>query len=167
MNENKTNTGCNRPSLTLYHANARGTGSAIRFALHPATADADGYISVAMACQKSVGHFPIFDWDNSVEFMLMFADVAQFLQVFRGEVESVADGKGIYYRESEYSLRVVLRHIIEPMVGYSLEVYRKDGSGAETSVRFFLTSAEALGICCAFEDSLGLLVFGDSSKLLG
>ena len=161
MNENKTSTGCNRPSLTLYHANARGTGSAIRFALHPSTADADGYISVAMAGQKTVGHSPTFDWDNAVEFRLMFADVAQFLQVFRGEVESIADGKGIYYRTPEYSLRVVLRHLIEPVYGYSLEVYRLGADGADTSARFLLTSAEALGICCAFEDSLGLLVFGD------
>lgn len=64
----------NRPALAFYHANAKGTGCAVKMTLHPATVDAsgittDGYIELTAANQMTVGNrlgpnptFPKFDW---------------------------------------------------------------------------------------------------------
>lgn len=150
-----------KPSLSLCHANGKGTGSAVCFSLHGATADSDGYVSVTMANQKTVGSLPTFDWENAVKVRLMFADVAEFISVFRGESESIAYGKGLFHRMAGHSVRIVLRHLIEPVCGYSLELYRTGEDGSENVFRFFLSSVEGLGLCLALETSFGALAFGN------
>ena len=39
-----------RPKLSLYHANAKGTGGALKLELHPAHDATDGSIMAASAC---------------------------------------------------------------------------------------------------------------------
>ena len=167
MNTNTETTAACRPYLAFYHANAKCTGCAAKFELHPAHDAVEGYISVLMANQvmgdldaNSPVH-PRFDWDNAMAFNLTFADICEFLRVFRGECESIQDGKGLYVRNPECAMRVSLRHMIEPVDGYSLEAYRHDmGTGADTSARIILFSSEALGLCLALEQSMGLIAFG-------
>lgn len=157
-----------RPALAFYHANGMGTGCAVKFKLHPAHDADDGYISVRMVNQMTLDYrianpqiYPRFDWDNATAFNLTFADICEFLRVFRGECESIQDGKGLYIRNPECAMRVTLRHIVEPINGYSLEAYRHDmGTGADTSARIILFSSEALGLCLALEQSMGLIAFG-------
>ena len=83
-----------RPRLALYHANARGTGCAIKMELHPASGAADGGIFCTFAAQKTVGYrlgpnptFPTFDWTEAHTVKLAFDDLAKMQQVFRGECE--------------------------------------------------------------------------------
>ena len=158
----------NRPRLVIYHANATNTGSAARFQLHPARDSKDGSIHVLLAKQLTVGGgstnlpmFPTFDWDCGIEVKLGFADVCALLQVFRGECESVNDGKGLYHRSAMYSTRIVFRHVVEPMNAYSFEVYRtyRDG-GVDESAHIMFTSAEALGLGCLLESSMAAMCFG-------
>ena len=80
--------------------------------------------------------------------------------MFRGERESMCDGKGIYIRSSGCGVRFDVRHVIEPICGYVFEAYRVDASGEETSRRIALSSAEALALCLALENSMGILAFG-------
>ena len=159
-----------RPKLRLYHANGKGTGGAIQMELHPAHDEFDGCIMMQVAGQMTVGDlrgpnptYPRFDWDGSVCVKLDFNDLTKMLQVFRGETESLEDGKGLYHRSVRASTRIVLRHMIDPRPGYLLEVYRS-GAGQdpaeEKSARVFLPPNEALGVSLAIEDSMGVVCFG-------
>jgi len=157
-----------RPRFALYHPNAKGTGGALQLELHPAHDNTDGCIMMQLARQMSVGdlrgsvpQYPRFDWGAAVCVKLDFFDLTKMLQVFRGECESLEDGKGLYHRTPKAATRIVLRHIIEPRPGYALETYRtaSDGGG-ETSARIFLPPNEAGGICKAIEASMTVICFG-------
>lgn len=161
-----------RPRLSYYHANAKGTGSAINFELHPAHwasgACVEGSLFVSFAAQKTVGVrngaetvFPSFDWKNKITFRLIMSDISQMLMVFRGMQESIADGKGLFHRSARYSTVIKFEHRIEPYPGYVLEVYRKSIDGADQQHAFISFSpAEALGLSLAIEQSMGVIAFG-------
>ena len=158
-----------RPTLTIYHPNSRGTGSAIKMELHPAHDDVDGCFMMTLANQKTIGSVAggvrkaaTFDWENHITVKLDFSDICRMLQVFRGECESIEDGKGLFHVAPMFSTKIVLRHVVEPKPGYSLEVYRNaSGKDApDTSSRIFFNSAEAYGIAMSFEASIGVICFG-------
>ena len=156
-----------RPKLTFYHPNAKGTGSAAQFELHPAHDDTDGSIMMSIANQLTVGDrraenpvFPRFDWRNSISVKLDFNDLCAMLQVFRGECEAINDGKGLYHRTARATTRIVLRHMLEPVAGYSFEFYRSSGDGVEQCSRIFFNGAEALGLCEAIAGSMAVVSFG-------
>ncbi len=158
-----------RPEFTIYHPNGKGTGCALRMTLHPAHARRDGCIMLELAGQRTVGDrhaaipkFPTFDWENRLVVKLGFSDLCKMLQVFRNGCEALEDGKGLYHRSARHATRIVLRHLTEPIQGYSLEIYRNsaDKSAADRSARIILTHWEALGIALAIEDSIGYICFG-------
>ena len=164
-----------RPSLAFYHPNAKGTGCALKLSLHPAHDDRDGCIMMTLANQLTLGDrraanpvFPTFDWEGRLTVKLDFSDLTQIVQVFRGERESLADGKGLYHTTSKFSTRIALRHLVEPTPCYPFEVYRSARSGsavgdagaADTSARIVLSESEALGLCLAIETSFGVVCFG-------
>ena len=158
-----------RPQLSLYHPSAKGTGCALKLELHPAHGDTDGCIMMTLAGQKTVGSafggptkFASFDWEHKITVKLDFSDICMMLQVFRGECETIADGKGLYHTSPAGSTKIVLRHVIEPRLGYMLEAYRNapGSSGEGLSARIMLTTAEAYGIATSFEHSIGIICFG-------
>lgn len=157
-----------RPNLAFYHANARGTGCAMKLSLHPAHDDTDGCIMMTMANQLTIGDrcapnpvYPKFDWDGRLTVKLDFADLSRIVQVFRGERESLSDGKGLFHQTARFSTCIVLRHVVEPESCYSFELYRKSRDGKdESSARIVLSDAEALGLCLAIEGSFGVICFG-------
>lgn len=161
-----------RPKLSYYHANAKGTGSAISFELHPAHSSPEGNIEgsifVSFANQKTVGVrngsetvFPSFDWKNRIVLRLTMSDITQMLMVFRGMQESVCDGKGLFHRSSRYNTVIQFDHRIEPYPGYTLEVYRKSFDGADQQHAFIsFSQAEAVGLSLAIEQSMGVIAFG-------
>lgn len=175
MNEEDNNTtnkgartGLFRPKLSFYHPNAKGTGCALSLELHPAHDQTDGSIMAQFANQKTIGNrnaanptYSRFDWENSICVKLDFTDLTKMLQVFRGECESLEDGKGLYHISPRATTRIVLRHVLEPVTGYSLEVYRNAGGPTEgTTARIFLAPNEASGLAVAVENSLGVICFG-------
>ena len=157
-----------RPKLAFYHANSRGTGGAVSMDLHPAHGNKDGCIMMRIANQMTIGNrqgpnptFPRFDWENAIVVKLGFDDLCQILQVFRGECESVGDGKGLIHVTAKASTSIRLRHMIEPVTGYSLEVYRTSRNGGEESrAHLLLSSAEALGLCESIAGAMYLVSFG-------
>lgn len=157
-----------RPKFALYHASAKGNGGAIKMALHPAHDDVAGSIWITLANQVTIGDrrgpnpvYPRFDWDGSITVKLDFDDLCQMLQVFRGEIESINEGKGLYHVSTLGTTRIVFRHLIDPVCGYALEVYRTPRNGGEDQRAYFLFSAaEAAGICEAIADSMGVIAFG-------
>lgn len=162
-----------RPALKFYHANAKGTGCALSLSLYPLRVGdlGSGAILATFAPQKTLGDrmatpplYPTFDWDNnSVRVRLGFNDLAKILQVFRGETESIEDGKGLYHVTKERRQVIKLRHIVEPICGYSFEVYEKCETGydeGEHTARIFLLNAEAFGLSLVIEHSFAAIAFG-------
>ncbi len=168
-NENKTARGAFRPKLTFFHPNAKGTGCAVSMEVHPAHDDVDGSIFLSAANQLTVGDrtaeipvFPRFDWENKMTVRLCFSDLCQIMQVFRGETESINEGKGLFHSTAEFSTRISLRHLVEPVAGYSLELSRTPvrPGGCEQRSRIFFTPAEAGGIADSIAGSMAVISFG-------
>jgi len=170
MNENKNEAAASYlPEFAIYHANASGTGCAIKMELHPATGEEDGYFMLKLAMQRTVGDmrgsektFPTFNWEGRIMVKLGFNDICGMLQVLRGECEAIDDGKGLYHRSAKYSAKIVLRHVVAPVSAYSLEVYRtsNDRSEDDAAAHILLSSAEAYGLSVALENSIGFICFG-------
>lgn len=156
-----------RPKFALYHASAKGTGCAMKMVLHPAHDDTDGSIWMTLANQMTVGDrrgpnpiYPRFDWENAACVKLGFNDLCQILQVFRGEIESIGEGKGLYHASSRATAQISFHHTIDPISGYSLEVYRTSREGESQHYHFFFNGAEACGLTEAISDVMGVIAFG-------
>lgn len=157
--------------LSIYHPNGRGTGSALKMSIVPASNKCEGEVWMVAARQSPAAKYQTrFNWDDAICASLGPVDAARLLMVFRGECESVNDGAGIFIRfpgEKCDAVKVTLRHVVEPVAGYVFEFFhsfREDGGkGAEAkteTVRVFLVAAEALAISLALEQSMRLLAFG-------
>lgn len=160
-----------RPTLALYHANGKGTGSAMKLQLYPArVGDLDsGAIYATIAPQSTLGDrrstppiYPRFDWDNAIKIRLDFDDLAKVLQVLRGETESIDDGKGLFHRYADKCQLIKFRHTVEPVCSYALEVVETfaDAQYHEREAHIFLSNAEALGLSLAIEHSFAAISFG-------
>ena len=154
-------------AITINHMNARGTGAALRLALHPATDESEGYILLAVASQRKVGNPPRIGLDeDTTSVRLYFGDLCKVLEVLRGVTESLEDGKGLYYAYAAQTIAsrsvvVRLRHQVEPDFGYRLTVCSNDRATHEKTVReILLTPSEALGIEAAITTSMGRVAFG-------
>ena len=162
--------GCsvNLPCLRLYHPNGKGTGCAMVMKLRPADAAQDGFIVVSFANQMTVGNphgdnptFPKFDWENKVDVVLDFNDLCAILQVLRGETESIREGRGIFHKYNECCQKIQMRHLIDPVCGYSFEVLETSANGSdEKRAHMLLSPAESLGICESIAGSMYLIAFG-------
>ena len=151
----------------ICHANSGGTGSAIRFELHPARGKIAGYIFVEMARQKTVASqqgevpaFATFDWANKICCKMGLGDIAQMLMVFRGMQESIQDGKGLFHRSSKANAVIKFAHRIEPKPGYVFSVSCKPFDGELRDAFFIFRPEEAVWLSTALESVMGVLVFG-------
>lgn len=157
-----------RPQLAFYHPNTRGTGSAVKFELHPAHGNSSGCIMMSLANQfvpeararQDQPQFARFDWERRIVVKFDFADLSHMLMVFKGVKESIGDQKGLYHRSANAVTRILLRHVVEPVVGYSLDVYRTDANKEERKAHIFLSDPEVIGLSCAIEGSMSVIAFG-------
>lgn len=156
-----------RPSLSFYHPNAKGTGCALRLELHPAHDRTDGSIMLSAANQMSIGDrngpkptYARFDWEHKVSIKLDFSDLSKMLQVFRGETESLEEGHGLIHVSPTGKTKIMLRHLVEPVSGYSFELYRTARSGEESNIHFNFRSNEALGLCESISGAMSVIAFG-------
>ena len=160
--------GTYRPKLAFFHANPRGTGCGVTLELHPAHDDTDGCIMMIAMNQMTVGNrmgpnptFSRFDWENRICVKLDFNDLCAMLQVLRGECESINGDHGLYHRTARASTKIQLRHQVDPVSGYSLELYKTPaGGGEESHAHLLLSPAEALGLCESIAGAMYLVSFG-------
>lgn len=157
-----------RPTLAFYHANMKGTGTAVKFTLRPAHGTVDGGILMVIANQANATDvtqnpvYPHFDLENAVSVVLDFADLCKIIQVLRGEIESIEDGNGLYHVSLHATTKIVFRHMVDPVAGYSLEVSRFPRNGGEDKYyNFFLFPSEACGLCEALAGAMHRIAFGD------
>lgn len=157
-----------RPQLAFYHPNARCTGSAAKFELHPAHDNTSGCIMMSLANQISAASrsnqdsptFARFDWEHRLVVKLDFIDLSQMLMVFSGKADSMGDQKGLFHRSAQAVTRILLRRIVEPVKGYSLDVYRTTNTHEESKSHIFLSDVEALGLLLAIEGVMSVIAFG-------
>ena len=157
-----------RPRLAIYHANMRGTGSAITMEVHPAHGAKSGCIMMSIACQSAAGGEDVplaernrFDWEGKITVKLDYLDLCKILQVLRGECEAIEDGRGLYHATSKAVTRIRFRHMLEPTEGYSIDVSRTPRDGGKDSRACFLMSrAEATGVSDAVSGSMAVICFG-------
>ena len=157
-----------RPVQTFYHPNLKGNGAAIELELHPAHDDVDGSIMLRIANQCAIGNrnaatptYARFDWRNSICVKLDFNDLCKMLQVFRGECESIDGDNGLYHQTARAMTKIQLRHLVDPISGYSLEIHRSTRAGGNGAHgHFMLTPAEATGLCEAIAGSMSVICFG-------
>ena len=161
------NTKIYHPALTLFRANAKCTGCAMKMELHPAHGDTAGCIMISLASQKTVGDYrgpnpvyPSFDWENAICVNLDFIDLSKMMQVFRGECESIEEGRGLVHRSPKGLTYIRLEHLVEPIPGYKLEVEFHAGEGRVEKRAIILAPYEALGLTAAIESSLWVICFG-------
>ena len=167
-NKTVTPPGTYRPKLAFFHATPKGTGCAATMELHPAHDDTDGCIMLTVANQMTIGNrmgpnptFPRFDWENKICVKLDFGDLCAMLQVLRGECESINGDHGLYHRNAKAATKIQLRHLVDPVSGYSLELYRTPaGGGGESHAHLLLNAAEALGLCESIAGAMYLVAFG-------
>jgi hypothetical protein len=163
MNKEATN----ETRVTIAHPNGRGTGSAVRISLHPASGIASGYATFEIARQKTAelspsgySTFATFDWGDAITVKMCVSDLAQMLMVFRGQQESIADGKGLFHRSATANAVIKFSHVIEPRPGYCLEVSRRPFDGELFEAFIVFRPEEALWLSLALEGAMPALVFG-------
>lgn len=149
---------------TIYHPNSKGTGMALALELYLATPEVPGKLKLEFARQVSPegAIFPRFDWENRRTIVLAPEEVEKVLEVFNGYTESIEDGKGIFVRTPTNAAAFRLRHVVEPVPAYALQlVVREAGDAATEDVRNInLTPTEAMMLYHALTAAMGRLVFG-------
>lgn len=149
-------------NLTFYHGNIRGTGSAVKFELHPAEDGREGHIAMWIAPQKENNpdtKFHAFDWDKAIFIRLPILDIAGMLEVFRGYRESLADNKGFFHVYANRNVNIRMEHRLDPCPLYYFSISQKMGD-ERRQITFGFTMCEALVLSEVFTSSLVRMAFG-------
>lgn len=156
------------PGIRLYHPNSRGTGCAIRITARAASRHQDGAIYLTFINQLTIGDrakgIPAkWDGDGRQTIKLDIVETGELLQVLRGEIEEIADGRGIVHRQhaTKTTKTLKFRHVVDPVPGYVLELYTHQDEGEETAHRIILNGAESLVLAEAIGGEVRAMAFGD------
>lgn len=156
-----------RPRYVCCHPNMKGTGTSVKFELHPAHEYVEGSVFATFANQKTVGSYgegemipPTFDWERSVTIRLTINEVAELLEVFRGYRERLGDGKGLFHRSSSGNAVITLEHRLEPAPGYLFGVSRKGPDGELRRACILLTMKEVIVLSESLASSMFYMAFG-------
>ena len=154
--------------LTLYHANGKGTGAALRFELKPPERRRAGCFYVDLAHQKTTAdrsegdpRHATFDWENKGTIKLGFSDICEFLLVLEGRRESLGgDSRGLYHTNGDTNTMITLRRS-DQRPGFSLGVSRKDGHGDQLfKGHIVISEAEARGLQSILDRGLFHMTMG-------
>ena len=143
------------PYMELRHPNVKGTGTALRMAYVRELGQKARTLTVAIAPQSCDGNFA---WACGVSFALDFTDAAHVLQVFRGECESIHDGKGLFQQTLDATNVLRMNHDLSATFGYAVEISNQFTDTHDINRgRFILTPAESLGLCEAISGMMSKL----------
>ena len=166
-NSETRNMGDSRPCYSCFHPNAKGTGAAVQFELHPAHDYVEGSVFVIFAAQKTVGSvvnghrvMPTFDWENRITVRLSVNEVAQMIEIFRGYKEKLCDGNGLFHRTAKANTVITFEHRIEPVPGSVFGVSRKASDGNLKRVSLMLSMAESIVLSEALAAGMLYMAFG-------
>jgi hypothetical protein len=145
----------------------QGTGTSVKFELHPAHDYVEGSVFATFASQKTeASHiggkqvYPTFDWENSITIRLTVNEVAEMLEVFRGYREKMGDGKGLFHCSESGNTVITLEHRLEPGPGYLFGVSRKSPDGELRRMHMLLSMKETIVLSEALSSSMLYMAFG-------
>jgi hypothetical protein len=159
--------------LVLYHANATGTGMAVRFEMRLNREGEDRYdcFFLEMAHQQKAeanasggGATGRFDWERKATVKLDFADLCEFLLVLEGRRDAAGGKNGLYHQVPGASTLIAFKRTAEPDGNrYLIGVSKKAKDGAQIfKGHIVLSEAEALGLRCILQTGLFFLTFNSS-----
>lgn len=154
--------------LAFYHANAKGTGAALRFDLKPAERRRAGCFYMELAHQSGVAETnggnrraASFDWENKATVKLGFSDICEFLLVLEGRQDCLAgDARGLYHTNGRTNTMIQLRRGGD-RPGFVLAVSRKDAEeGQQFKGHITLSESEARGLFYVLQSGLFYVAMG-------
>ena len=142
-------------SVTLYRANAQGTGAVVRIEPRINLRPGDRYncFFLEMARQNpapaegsETGKRATFDWENKITVKLTFPDLCEFLAVLEGSYPKVGGKRdGLYHQNGD--IGTVIRFARHDSGGYAIGLSRKQGENGDVqSLRMILSEAEGIGL---------------------
>jgi len=156
-----------RQCYTCCHPNAKCTGCAVRFELHPAHDYVEGSVFFTVAAQKSIGSYdagcrvlPTFDWENRITVRLAINEVAQVLEVLRGYREKLNNGNGLFHRTAKANTIISFEHRLEPVSGFLLGVSRKTAEGKLQRMSILLSMPESIVLAESLAAGMLYMAFG-------
>lgn len=155
-------------TLAFFHPNPKGTGSAVKFELKPASPNQEGAIMVTCIDQMTIGDlrgqnpvYPRFNWDERMVIKLGFDDLSKILQVLRGETQALNEGQGICHTTMGCNTRINLSRSTMMDFEYILELYRSwNGKEEDRTFRIGFKAYEAVGIEAAITGAMVFVSFG-------
>lgn len=155
--------------VALYHANAKGTGAAMRLEL-TLNHDHDGrpdcfFLEMAnqktRPCHELNGRqLATFDWENKATVKLDFGDVCEMLTVLTGNQPAAGSKQNGIYHESGNASTIISLNKSERGAGYVLGISRKTKDGEEVFKGFIVISeAEAIGLRSVLHTGLFFMSF--------
>ena len=157
--------------LTFYHANAKGTGAAVRLELkiHTDAKSGNGCFFLEMAQQKTTAtrtredRTPAtFDWASKATVRLDFADVCEFLTVLEGRQPQVGGQRNGLYHEAKGLNTMITFKCNEERGGYNLAISRKRGEEQVFRGHILISASEGVGLRSVFQAGLFYMAFHQS-----
>lgn len=156
-----------RPTFNIYHANGKGTGTAMKVELYPAEGITEGSVVISLVRQTSGAMregckpvYPTFGWGDRISVRLYPVDVERVLEVFAGETEAINDGKGLFHTRADGTTAVFkLCHHLDPVPYYLLTI-EKTEDGETNQRNIALSPTEAGMLYHGLVASMGMLMFG-------
>lgn len=149
INKNKRR----KTMLTIQRPNARKTGALLE--VLPSTGCA---IGIKLYPQRMSD---VISYDEPITTTLFYEDMALMLMVLQGCEESILNGKGIYHQYAHHAVRILFRHVIEPVAGYVLEIIDTKNDGSECRrAKIMLQTQDALALSYGIQGVLSSSLTG-------
>lgn len=161
--------GARNPSLCFYHANGKGTGSALRIEPRVNRREGDRYncFFLEMAAQKStakkegaVKQHATFDWEHKITVRMDFPDLCELLTVLEGRADKVGgERNGLYHASGSGNTLITFQRNKETRT-YFLSLSRKNkGDDSARRIAITLSEVEATGLRCLLQTGLFFVTF--------
>jgi len=156
-------------SISFYHPNSRGTGSALRLEPRINRDDRDRYncFFLEMAPQKSAPKREggtlvpaTFDWGGKITVKMNFNDIAEMLTVLEGRAAQVGgERQGLYHAHGNGNTLITFQRQKEG-AGYFFALSGKRGPDQPPrKVAISLSEVEATGLRCLLQTGLFFVTF--------
>ena len=171
----RNNGGNQRGRVTFYHANAKGTGTALQveLRLNRNGESRQNCMFFDMARQKTAatrdesGRTPAtFDWAGKVTVKIDFPDICELLTVLEGRCDHVGGTRdGLYHEAGNANTIISFKRNAEP-AGYALGISKRSKAGDPIfRGQIVLSDPEGIGLRCLLQGSLFPMTLG--SAMLG
>ncbi|HMP89231.1 MAG TPA: hypothetical protein PJ991_03470 [Kiritimatiellia bacterium] len=156
-------------SISFYHPNGKGTGSALRLEPRINRDDDDRYncFFLEMAPQKTMATredgktLPAtFDWSAKITVKLTFLDIAEILTVLEGKSDKAGgDRNGIFHATGGMNTLITFQRNTEQRKYYLGLSCKRNTSDAPRKINMIINEVEATGLRCLLQAGLFFITF--------